>query len=48
MKSVKFSSDNKKLYSCSADKTIILWDLETGEIINKFKERYAVCNLAFN
>lgn len=31
------SYDNSKLCSCSADKTVILWDVATGQVTRKLR-----------
>jgi Prp8 binding protein len=41
---VKWSSDNECLLSASADKTIALWDAQTGERLKKFVGHLAVVN----
>lgn len=39
-----YSSDGDKIFSCSADKTIILWDTETGGRIRKLKAHSSIVN----
>ncbi|KAG9508661.1 U5 small nuclear ribonucleoprotein 40 kDa protein, partial [Fragariocoptes setiger] len=39
-----YSSDGSRLFSCSADKTVIIWDNQTGVRIKKLKEHYAIVN----
>ena len=44
VKSVAFSPDNKVLASGSEDKTIILWDVETGKQVNSLSKHAGSVN----
>uniref|UniRef100_A0A7S2MLY1 Small-subunit processome Utp12 domain-containing protein n=1 Tax=Octactis speculum TaxID=3111310 RepID=A0A7S2MLY1_9STRA len=37
VKDLDFSSDGKSLYSCSSEKDIFDWDVESGKIVRRFK-----------
>jgi WD40 repeat protein len=33
---VAFSADGKRMLSCGYDRTVRLWDVETGEVLHSF------------
>lgn len=42
------SFDNSQLCSCGSDKTVVLWDVATGQVIRKFRGHAGVrCVLSF-
>ncbi len=41
---VEWSRDSTKVYSCSADQTIAVWDIETGEIIKRGRGHKSIVN----
>ena len=36
------SSDNSRLASCGGDKTVVQWDITTGQIIRRFRGHTSV------
>ena len=36
------SGDNSKVTSCSADRTVVLWDVGTGQVLRKYRGHISV------
>jgi WD40 repeat protein len=45
---VSYSLDGKRIISSSLDKTIKIWDANTGKLINKIKDHNGACSAAFS
>jgi WD40 repeat protein len=46
--SIKFSKDNSVLATASQDKSVKLWDVETGKLLNSLEHRKEVRDVAFS
>ena len=41
------SDDSARIASCSADRTVVLWEVSTGQIIRKFRGHISVSELEY-